>query len=375
LAAALAAAGRPDPLARLVLYKESSDDHPPEQHGIQPLTRQVAGLAMRTPHAVMGAVPGGIHRLLKATGDRQIQWDLKLWDLMVMDEASQVSLPAALLAGAAIKAEAQCLIVGDHRQMPPILAHDWEREHRRGVQEQRVFASTFEFLRDRGFPSIALDESFRLSRTLSSFLDRSIYADDRVGLHSCRDEALAPLSEESDPMARAALDPAHPVVVIQHDEGTALKISPLELAIIEPIIAALQRHHGLDGRHGIGVVVPFRAQRAALHAAHPDLARDGAIDTVERFQGGEREVILVSATASDPDYVLAESSFLLNPNRFNVAISRPRRKLIVIASTSLFQLIPPDLELFTAALLWKRLRREFCQDLLWEGWCAACACA
>jgi uncharacterized protein len=41
----------------------------------------------------------------------------------------------------------------------------------------------------------------------------------------------------------------------------------------------------------------------------PELANTDSIDTVERFQGGERDVIIVDCTASDPDYVSAEQNF------------------------------------------------------------------
>ena len=57
-----------------------------------------------------------------------------------------------------------------------------------------------------------------------------------------------------------------------------------------------------------------------------------AIDTVERFQGSERAVILVSATESDRGYVLASSDFLLDPRRLTVALSRAKRKTILVAS-------------------------------------------
>lgn len=59
----------------------------------------------------------------------------------------------------------------------------------------------------------------------------------------------------------------------------------------------------------------------------PQLAELNAIDTVERFQGGERDIIIVSATASDPDYVLAEADFLLSLNRLNVALWRAREEV------------------------------------------------
>jgi AAA domain len=74
-------------------------------------------------------------------------------------------------------------------------------------------------------------------------------------------------------------------------------------------------------------------------------------------RGGERDLIIISATASDPEFVLNEARFLLNPNRLNVAFSRPRKELIVIGSTTIFRLIPPDMKVFENALLWKRPMR------------------
>ena len=165
----------------------------------------------------------------------------------------------------------------------------------------------------------------------------------------------------------AALEPEYPVVVVEHAEHESLKRNDTEIAILAPIIEAARDKLGLDAEDGLGVVVPHRAQRAALKELFPDLAASGAIDTVERFQGGERDLIVVSATASDPEFVLAEASFLLNPNRLNVAFSRPRKKLIVIGSTTIFRLVPPDMEVFESALLWKRLRYEFSAEMLWEG--------
>jgi len=92
-----------------------------------------------------------------------------------------------------------------------------------------------------------------------------------------------------------------------------------------------------------------------------------AIDTVERFQGGERTVILVSATESDRGYLLASSEFLLDPRRLTVALSRAKRKTILVASRTIFELFSPHEEVFLNSQLWKNLLLRTCTTRLWES--------
>jgi superfamily I DNA and/or RNA helicase len=124
------------------------------------------------------------------------------------------------------------------------------------------------------------------------------------------------------------------------------------------------------------VVVPHRAQRAALQEEVPALTRIdpvsgavtlSAVDTVERFQGGERTVILVGATESDREYLLASSQFLLDPRRLTVALSRAKRKMVLVAARSVFELFSADEETFANSQLWKNLLRRTCTVPLWSG--------
>ncbi len=88
---------------------------------------------------------------------------------------------------------------------------------------------------------------------------------------------------------------------------------------------------------------------------------------MERFQGDERTVILVSATESDREYLLASSEFLLDPRRLTVALSRAKRKMLLVASESVFSLFSPDEETFANSQLWKNLLRHTCTVDLWRG--------
>jgi hypothetical protein len=76
---------------------------------------------------------------------------------------------------------------------------------------------------------------------------------------------------------------------------------------------------------------------------------------------------MVSATESDPQYLLVSGDFLLDPRRLTVALSRAKRKMILVASRSVFNLFSADEETFGNAQLWKNLLRFTCTELLWEG--------
>lgn len=329
---------------------------------------------------VIGSTPGGIYTLINNYSNKNLDWhNLKPFDLLIIDEASQMSLPQAVLAAAWLKPQGQILVVGDHRQMPPILAHDWDRERNRNATVFQPFLSVFETLKERNFPSTFLDESFRLHRIQAEFLQQNIYKNDNITFKSKQTHQLSHLpstfqvggsfnsNKNITDYCHLALHPDYPIVVIEHDEVGSQQFNLLEIELVAPLIEAVQNGLGLDGQNGIGVVVPHNAQKAALRSRFSELAKAQAIDTVERFQGGERDVIIVSATASDPDYVLAESDFLLNLNRLNVAISRPRKKLIVIASKSLFQFLSSDVELFENAVLWRKLRYLWAKESLWQN--------
>lgn len=82
------------------------------------------------------------------------------------------------------------------------------------------------------------------------------------------------------------------------------------------------------------------------------------VDTVERLQGGERDLIVLSLTASDPDAMRGETGFFFSPNRLNVSLTRARKKLVVVGSDALLDAIPDDPRALRGADLLRRLWKE-----------------
>src|SRR5262249_6616841 len=106
-----------------------------------------------------------------------------------------------------------------------------------------------------------------------------------------------------------------------HDERRSRQSNGLEVEIIRAVLAA-----GGQIRSGsVALITPHRAQRTLLNTRLQEFRGPvDVVDTVERLQGGERPVVIVSGTASDDSAISLRTEFLLDLNRSNVAFSRAR---------------------------------------------------
>jgi uncharacterized protein len=250
--------------------------------------------------------------------------------------------------------------------MEPVQQHDWEGEDRRTIEENVPFMSVLNFVRFlRGdlketefafahspelgdaIPITRLDRTYRLHQRVAELLTNLVYTDDGIRLRSTRTDTIDDISPPTSGVA-AAMDPDAPVALLVHDEDESQDANRTEVAIVEALLDALDDPTADE----TGIVTPHNAQKGRLNQRFRNVA---TVDTVERFQGGERDVMVISATASDPDYVRSEAEFLLNPNRLNVAMSRMKKKLIIVASESVFRVTPTDADEFDQTLIWKRL--------------------
>jgi superfamily I DNA and/or RNA helicase len=123
-----------------------------------------------------------------------------------------------LMAALALKPDAPLIVVGDHRQMPPIVKHDWDTESRRTFRQYQVYASLFDTLRLQQPPMIQFAESFRLHEAMAEFLREEVYRHDGIAFHSKRKDVLPHHAVEDDLVA-AVLRPEFPLVVVVHAEA------------------------------------------------------------------------------------------------------------------------------------------------------------
>ncbi|HEX2270234.1 MAG TPA: AAA domain-containing protein, partial [Pyrinomonadaceae bacterium] len=87
------------------------------------------------------------------------------------------------------------------------------------------------------------------------------------------------------------------------------------------------------------------------------------VDTVDRFQGQERNLMIASYAVADRDFVASEEEFILNPRRFNVTLTRSKSKFMWFISDAIVQHLPSDRDVATDAAHLQLFVENYCDSL------------
>ncbi|AZW30935.1 AAA domain protein [Bordetella bronchiseptica GA96-01] len=249
------------------------------------------------------------------------------FDYLFVDEAGQVSLANLVAMGQCAR---NIVLLGDQMQLG---------QPSQGTHPGRSGESALEYLLD-GQATIAasqgvfLDTSYRMHPEICGFISEAIY-DGRLRAAPATAAHRLLLDE-----AAGRELPAHGIryLPVPHDGNT--QSSREEAARVAELCALLLRQRHVDEAGApapltlddILFVAPYNVQVNTLRAALPDGARVG---TVDKFQGQEAQVVIVSMATSSGDYLPRDLEFLFSRNRLNVAISRARTLAILVASPAL----------------------------------------
>ena len=261
--------------------------------------------------------------------------DFMDWDIIIIDEAGQLTIPLAI---AAMVKGGKYILIGDHKQLPPIVAENKDDI----VFTKSIFEHLFKY--NEG---IMLDITYRMNKQINDFPSRQFY-EGKLKPFSRNENWILDVVNEFG-KHKDILDISKPEVLFCHKHSSNQSRSDFEANLVAELINEYVSK-GLSGKD-IAVITPFRAQVRQIKKYVSKLPfyerfkEDLLIDTVERIQGQERDVIIYSLATSDPEKAKQRADFFFNPNRFNVAITRARKKRIVIASISLFSIETNDKKL------------------------------
>ncbi len=250
--------------------------------------------------------------------------DEEEFDLCVIDEATQATEPSCLIP--AVKAE-KLVMAGDHKQLPPTILNEEAKDE--GLDEtmfERLIALYGDEVKSLLKIQYRMHEKI-MRFSADQFYDGELIADDYVKRHTLSDlveEGLKGKFEE-------VLDTDMPLALLDTQgelpertrAGSTSKENPGESVLAEDF-ASRYMDIGLEATD-IGIITPYKDQADLIKKKVDE--ENLEVDTVDGFQGREKEVIILSLTRSNKSGIIG---FLRDLRRLNVSLTRAKRKLIVL---------------------------------------------
>lgn len=239
-----------------------------------------------------------------------------VFDLLIIDEASQAMEPECWVA---IEKCKKVILVGDHKQLPPtVKSHE--------AKKLGLERTILDRLTGVVHYSSMLKEQYRMNSLImewpnQQFYQSNLFANKDVASH--RVEGLDPITF-IDTAGTDFEEKVNPDTQSFYNEGESF-------LIIEHLI----RHHHQLKDQSIGIISPYSEQvkyiKNQLHQDDHITGLDIEVNTVDGFQGEEKDVIYISLTRSNSKNSIG---FLADERRINVAITRAKKALVITGDSA-----------------------------------------
>jgi len=250
------------------------------------------------------------------------------FDVAIVDEASQVTLPSCLIPLSRAK---KFILAGDHKQLPPTILNPKASSLSETLFKKLIL----------NFPrkSKMLKIQYRMNETLMEFPSEQFYSGKIISSEKIKNITLADFKIKislSRNFFKFVLNPKKPLVFVDTRErkekwekqrkGSTSRENHFEANLVKKILESFLRIK--VKKDWIGIITPYEDQVKLIK----ELLNDENIEvkTVDGYQGREKEVIIISFVRSNKK---GELGFLEDLRRLNVSLTRAKRKLIAIGDS------------------------------------------
>ncbi|MEF8824767.1 MAG: AAA domain-containing protein [Halapricum sp.] len=265
--------------------------------------------------------------VVAATTSGASKFDKNSFDVAVVDEATQASRPSTAIV---LNCARKVVLAGDHKQLPPYCADE-------SMLDEDMHISLFEYLLGRYDDeiSVLLKKQYRMNEEIAAFPNEAFYSGEL---------------ETAAQNAHWAIDDLKPLmgIDIAGDEKRDRVGNSIANEAEAEAVAKQVKLLAISGvaSEDIGVISAYRGQVRELRKRVNELDIEDShrvtIDTVDSFQGGEREAIVVSFVRSNSE---GRSGFLEFPEegwrRLNVAVTRSRKRLVLVGDWNTLGTVAP----------------------------------
>ena len=280
---------------------------------------------------------------------------LKHFDVAIIDEATQILEPQLLGILCARGEDGKdaidkFVLIGDHKQLPAVVQQNTEQS---AIYDESLLSIGLTNLKDSLFERLyrnctatvhrsydMLCRQGRMHPEVALFANRAFYGGRLIPV------GLPHQIESSDTICRLAFYPSVP-----EKAGASAKINYSEARIVADLAVRIYEDHqaDFDESRTLGIITPYRSQIALIKKEIESLGIPALnrilVDTVERFQGSERDVIIYSFCVNYPYQLkflsnLTEEEGVLIDRKLNVALTRARKQMFITGVPELLERNP-----------------------------------
>ncbi len=256
------------------------------------------------------------------------------FDTAIIDEATQATIPSILIPICKAK---KFILAGDHKQLPPTVLSE---------KAKALSETLFEKLIQR-YPekSVLLNVQYRMNEALMEFPNKEFYEGKLKTDESVKNITLKDFKIKIPKFGNfwdKILDPENVICFLDTSKSeekfervraeSFSKENPFEVEVVKSILEKMFEV-GIK-KEWIGVITPYDDQ---LDLLRRNLGEMVEINTVDGYQGREKEIILISFVRSNKEKILG---FLTDLRRLNTAITRAKRKLICVGDIETLKIHP-----------------------------------
>lgn len=272
------------------------------------------------------------------------------FDLIIIDEASQLKYVEFLMVSNVIHENSKFLIVGDNKQLPPIIKNSYLNQNKKQILEA---GSIFDFFDDDNksqyVNKIQLTNCYRMNEVISDYPSNELYEGKLNPVNDVKNLTLNfgnNFNLKEDDYLSNILDPNYPVTLclIKNNipDSKNQKEATLVSDLCNEIYNLLEEKENINtDKKFLSVISPHNEHinliKRTLKNKNSEL-ENIFVNTVDKIQGQESDIVIVSYGVTDSLFAFKEKEFIYNYNRLNVCITRAKKKLILIISEELLDI-------------------------------------
>lgn len=261
------------------------------------------------------------------------------FDWVIVDEAGRSTAPETFVPMSKGK---KIILVGDHRQLPPIIDQELEERalNEKEIEKKALEASLFKYFHDK-LPKtnkITLNHQYRMHPDIGNLVSHLFY-DDQVSSERVNIEEKMHQLTQFDKNVYWISTNDVPLEKSQERENGKSRSNPYEAKVIKAILLKIQQDCQDNNLFkDVGVIAAYRSQIAILESSIASNDKEIwknlhiSIHTVDAFQGGECDVIIYDLVRNNRQQKLG---FTSDDRRLNVALSRTRQLLIIVGNDNM----------------------------------------